>query len=123
MEFNEREFFVERKLLMKENILEIEDLERIIQSRKDEMPEGSYVASLFRKGTDRISQKVGEEGVEVAIAATRLGITGQGERELIGEVADLWFHSLVLLGQLNIPFLEVREELTRRHAEKTLKAD
>lgn len=54
----------------------MEDLDRIIQSRKAEMPENSYVASLFRKGTERIAQKVGEEGVEVAIAATRVGITG-----------------------------------------------
>ncbi len=101
--------------------MEIEDLERIIQGRKAEMPDGSYTASLFKKGTDRIAQKVGEEGVEVAIAATRLGITGQGEQELIGEVADLWFHSLVLLAQLDIPFIRIREELTKRHAEKNLK--
>ena len=105
---------------MKDNILEIEDLEKIIENRKAEMPEGSYVASLFRKGTERIAQKVGEEGVEVAIAATKLGITGQGEQELIGEVADLWFHSLVLLRQLDIPFLKIKEELTKRHAEKTV---
>ena len=106
---------------MKENIIQIEDLERIILGRKAQMPEGSYVASLFKKGTDRIAQKVGEEGVEVALAATRLGITGQGEKELVGEVTDLWFHSLVLLAQLNIPYLKVMEELTKRHAEKTLK--
>ena len=105
---------------MKENekILTIEDLEKIIQGRKAEMPEGSYTASLFKAGTDRIAQKVGEEGVEVAIAATRLGITGSGEQNLIGEVADLWFHSLALLAQLDLPFIKIRQELTKRNIEK-----
>lgn len=99
----------------------MKDLDLIIQNRKAEMPEGSYVASLFRAGTLRIAQKVGEEGVEVAIAATRLSITGVGREELIGEVADLVFSIRVLLVDQSIPFKEVVETLRQRNVEKTLK--
>lgn len=104
---------------MKEEILSLTDLEGIIKDRKEKMPEGSYVAFLFEKGTDRIAQKVGEEGVEVSIAATRLGITGEGRENVIGETADLWFHSLVVLAASGISVSEVLGELTRRHGEKT----
>lgn len=97
----------------------MDDLDLIIQKRKAEMPEKSYVASLFRKGADRIAQKVGEEGVEVAIAATRLGITGLGRQQLIGEIADLEFSVRVLLVNFDIPFSEVIETLRLRHFEKT----
>lgn len=108
---------------MKENegIWSMENLDNIIKSRKEEMPEGSYVASLFRKGTGRIAQKVGEEGVEVAIAATRFGITGEGRQELVGEIADLEFNIRVLLVQLVIPYSEIVETLRERNVEKTLK--
>lgn len=99
----------------------MEDLDQIIKQRQEEMPEGSYVASLFRKGTDRIAQKVGEEGVEVAIAATRFGITGLGRKELVGEIADLEFMVRVLLVNFDIPFGEVVETLRQRNIEKTLK--
>lgn len=99
----------------------MKDLDLIILKRKAEMPEGSYVASLFRKGTERIAQKVGEEGVEVAIAATRFGLTGLGRRELIGEIADLEFSIRVLLVNFDIPFSEVVETLRQRNSEKTLK--
>lgn len=99
----------------------LEDLDQIIQKRKEEMPEGSYVASLFRKGTDRIAQKVGEEGVEVAIAATRLGITGRGRQDFIGEIADLEFSVRILLVHFGIPYGEVVEVLRQRNVEKTLK--
>lgn len=99
----------------------MEDLDQIILSRKTEMPDGSYVASLFRAGTERIAQKVGEEGVEVAIAATKFGITGTGRQELIGEIADLAFSVRVLLVNLNIPFSEVVETLRLRNVKKTSK--
>lgn len=99
----------------------MEDLDLIIQKRKAEMPEGSYVASLFRKGTDRIAQKVGEEGVEVAIAATRLGVTGCGRQDFIGEIADLEFSVRILLVNFGIPYGEVVEVLRQRNVEKTLK--
>lgn len=97
------------------------DLDQILMKRKAEMPEGSYTASLFRAGTQRIAQKVGEEGVEVAIAATRFGITGTGRQELIGEIADLEFSIRVLLVNLDIPFNEVVETLRERNVKKTAK--
>ncbi|MCL5784575.1 MAG: phosphoribosyl-ATP diphosphatase [Patescibacteria group bacterium] len=97
----------------------LEGLYGIVKKRQEEMPEGSYVASLFRKGPSRIAQKVGEEGVEVALAVSRFSLTGQGRDAVIGETADLWFHSLVSLVASNITLEEVLEELTRRHAEKT----
>ncbi len=108
---------------MKENILNIENIVDIIQDRKEKMSEGSFVISVLNGTTERAAQKVGEEGVEVTIAATRFGITGEikDRDELIGEVADLWFQSLVLLAKLDIPFIRIKEKLTQRHAEKILK--
>lgn len=103
---------------MKEKFLSLEDVEGIIKNRQAKMPEGSYVASLFKRGIDRIAQKVGEEGVETALAITRMGITGEGRKRVIEETADLWFHSLVALVALDIPITEVFQELTRRHEEK-----
>ncbi len=105
--------------MSQENFMSLEDLEGIILDRKENMPEKSYTANLFIAGTDRIAQKVGEEGVEVAIAATRMGITGEGEEQLVGEISDLYFHSLVLMADLGIPFARIRQELTLRHAEKS----
>lgn len=106
---------------MKEIILSIEDVNQIVQNRKEKMPVGSYVSSLLQQGVDRVAQKVGEEGVEVAIAATKMGLTKLGEDEVVGEIADLWFHSLVLLAKLDIPFIKIKEELTKRHLEKSLR--
>lgn len=104
---------------MKEKLLSFKGLYGIIKDRQGNMPEGSYVASLFRRGSGRIAQKVGEEGVETALAISRFSLTGQGRSEVIGETADLWFHSLVALAALDITPKEVLEELTKRHAEKT----
>ena len=75
----------------------LQDLYDIILSRKKEMPEGSYVSSLFKSGNDRIIQKVGEEAVEVTIAAKN-----EDKERLISEVADLMFHILVLLASRNV---------------------
>lgn len=91
----------------------LEELYKIILSRKKEMPEGSYVASLFRDGDDRIIQKVGEEAVEVVIAAKN-----ESRERLISEVADLTFHTLVLLADKNIKLSEILTELEKRHSTK-----
>jgi phosphoribosyl-ATP pyrophosphohydrolase/phosphoribosyl-AMP cyclohydrolase len=72
-------------------------LEETIRSRKLLMPEGSYTSKLFKEGTPRIAQKVGEEGVEVAIAS----VLGDKKR-LTEESADLLFHLLVLLCQQDL---------------------
>jgi len=102
-----------------ESCLSIEGLERIILDRKQKMPAGSYVGSLLSEETDRSAQKVVEEAGEFAIASTRMGITGQGEPQVVSEAADVAFHLLVTLVKLNIPWIRIREELTKRHAEKT----
>ena len=90
-------------------------VERVIQSRKAEPPPGSYVASLFQKGEAQICLKIGEEAQEVIRAATK----GEGDARLVEEVADLWFHTMVLLGGRGISLRRVFEELGRRHAKKT----
>jgi phosphoribosyl-ATP pyrophosphohydrolase/phosphoribosyl-AMP cyclohydrolase len=84
-------------------------LEEIIRVRRQTMPEGSYTAKLFSEGTPRIAQKVGEEGVEVAIAS----VLGDNKR-LTEESADLLYHLLVLWQQQGITLAEVIEELRRR---------
>ncbi len=93
----------------------LERLERTIETRKTNPPSGSYVAGLLAAGEAAICRKIGEEATEVITAA----LGGEGDRRLIEEAADLWFHTLVLLGARAIPFREVVEELARRHAERT----
>jgi phosphoribosyl-AMP cyclohydrolase / phosphoribosyl-ATP pyrophosphohydrolase len=86
-------------------------LARIIEQRRSESPDSSYTAKLFAGGTKRVAQKVGEEGVEVALAAV-----AESDAKLIGESADLLFHLLVLLRSRNLQFEEVVQELAARHA-------
>ena len=74
------------------------------------MPEGSYTATLFSKGEDEILKKVGEETMEVILAAK-----GQGDQRLVEEVADLFYHTLVLLAARNLTLRDVEGELEQRH--------
>jgi phosphoribosyl-AMP cyclohydrolase / phosphoribosyl-ATP pyrophosphohydrolase len=90
----------------------LDRIEQIVAIRKTAPPAGSYVAGLLAKGEAAICRKVGEEAVEVITAA----LGGEGDGRLIEEVADLWFHTLVLLGERSIPLRDVLEELARRHA-------
>lgn len=90
----------------------LERLERTVEARKTNPPPGSYVAELLAAGEAEICRKIGEEATEVITAA----LGGAGDRRLIEEAADLWFHTLVLLGARGIPFRAVVEELARRHA-------
>ena len=85
-------------------------LEHVIQTRKNDAPEDSYTAQLLSQGTARCAQKVGEEGVEVALAAA----TNQRE-ELLGECADLFYHTLVLLADQQVELSEVMAVLQKRH--------
>lgn len=87
----------------------LDELYKVIEDRKNKKPEGSYVASLFEEGPDRITQKVGEEAVEVVIAAN-----GSEKERLVSEMADLWFHCLVLLASRDIKPSEILEELDKR---------
>jgi len=85
-------------------------LERLIHEREVQRPESSYTTQLFEAGVKRIAQKVGEEGVETALAAT----TGDKE-ELANESADLLYHLLVLLRARNLSLTDVVETLKSRH--------
>jgi phosphoribosyl-ATP pyrophosphohydrolase len=86
------------------------ELEAIIGDRKANPREGSYTNSLFEKGVNKIAQKVGEEATEVIVAAL-----GQGRDEQIGELSDLFYHTLVLMAQLDITLEDVSAELEKRH--------
>jgi phosphoribosyl-AMP cyclohydrolase / phosphoribosyl-ATP pyrophosphohydrolase len=88
-------------------------LEGVIEKRIAENPEGSYTARLFAKGPTRIAQKVGEEGIEVALAAV-----AEDEDKVISESADLLFHLLVLLKSRGVTLARVVSELESRHAAK-----
>ena len=90
----------------------LERLERTIAERKAQRPAGSYVAGLLAAGEAKMCRKIGEEATEVITAA----LGGEGDRRVTEEVADLWFHTLVLLGARGIPLREVLAELARRHA-------
>src|SRR5258706_74289 len=99
--------------------LELGWLAAVLESRRGADPETSYTARLLSQGIERIAQKVGEEGVETAIAAVSAAVAGgdHGERRkaLTGEAADLLYHLLVLLLASGIDPSEVGEELLRRH--------
>ena len=82
----------------------------IVAQRQREAPEGSYTAKLLREGVDRIAKKVGEEAAEVIIAAKN-----RSRDELAAEMADLWFHSLVLLLDAGMAPADVYRVLAERH--------
>ena len=84
-------------------------LDQLLEARKSESADSSYVASLYAKGLDQILKKLGEEAIETVMAAK------DGDKEhLIYEVTDLWFHSLVLLAHQNLSSADVLKELERR---------
>lgn len=85
-------------------------LEQIIQDRKANPKEGSYTNLLFDKGRNKIAQKVGEEAVEVVVAAL-----GQGREEQVGEFADLFYHMLVLMSDLGLSLDDINDKLRERH--------
>ncbi|WP_426664170.1 bifunctional phosphoribosyl-AMP cyclohydrolase/phosphoribosyl-ATP diphosphatase HisIE [Rhodanobacter aciditrophus] len=87
------------------------ELDALVAQRHAERPQGSYTTGLFEAGTRRIAQKVGEEGVESALAAV-----AQGDGELLGEVADLMFHLTVLLRARGLSLADAVAVLAERHA-------
>jgi len=87
-------------------------LEDVIEKRKKTSPEKSYTAKLFKQGTARIAQKVGEEGLETALAAVRPEVKTE---EFSGEAADLIFHLLVLLNAKKLTLSDVCQTLEERH--------
>ena len=90
--------------------MEITELYNIILDRKANPKPGSYTNSLLEAGLPRIAQKVGEEGTEVVVAAL-----SQENARLIGEIADLTYHVLVLMAAKGVTPAEVARELERRH--------
>ncbi len=87
----------------------LQKLAEVLESRKGAAADSSYVAALYAKGLDAILKKVGEEATETVMAAK------DGERnKLVYEIADLWFHTLVLLAQQGLTPDDVLNELARR---------
>ena len=105
--------FGDEPLTVGERLAFLGTLEGVIAQRIAERPEGSYTARLFAQGPKRIAQKVGEEGLEVALAAAV-----ETDDKVIAESADLLFHLLVLLKSRGLPLARVVAELQSRHAGK-----
>lgn len=103
------------------NSMIISQLDGILDERKSADKDSSYVASLYHKGLNKILEKVGEESTEAIIAAKELQLVQsqhqddtQAKSDVVYEVADVWFHSLVALHQLGLSGADVLDELGRR---------
>ncbi|MDX2043212.1 MAG: bifunctional phosphoribosyl-AMP cyclohydrolase/phosphoribosyl-ATP diphosphatase HisIE [Acidobacteriota bacterium] len=91
----------------------LQDLYRLIQERKDQLPEGSYTTYLFNAGLDKILKKVGEESAETIIAAKNA--SDAGTRKLLsGEISDLLYHLLVLMVEREVSLQDISNELSHR---------
>lgn len=105
---------------MNENILT--ELANVLEKRKQSGSDSSYVASLYNEGLDAILKKIGEEATEVVMSAKDTS-NSDDKMKLVHEMADLWFHTLVLLAYENLGPDDVLKELDRRfgvsgHVEK-----
>jgi len=87
----------------------LKQLDQILEQRKSENPDTSYVASLYNKGTDAILKKIGEEATETVLA-----VKDGARANIIHETADLWFHTLIMLKHQGIEFDDILLELQRR---------
>ena len=96
--------------LQNENINFLMKLNDLINKRKEELPENSYTTELFKEGSDRIIQKVGEEATEVIIAAKN-----KSKQQIIYESADLLYHLIVMLANNELSITDVVKELESRH--------
>jgi phosphoribosyl-ATP pyrophosphohydrolase/phosphoribosyl-AMP cyclohydrolase len=105
--------FGNEPLAAAERLSFLAELQQLIGRRVADNPQGSYTARLYAQGLRRMAQKVGEEGVEVALAA----VDGS-EQELIGECADLLYHLMVVLHGRSLQLESVVEELARRHRQR-----
>lgn len=100
----------------------LDELNQTLAARRNADPETSYVARLYASGLNKILEKVGEEATEVILAAKDAAHSGDHE-EVVKEVADLWFHTMVMLNELGLEHSDVLAELAGRfgisgHAEK-----
>lgn len=91
-------------------IVFLSELQDFINKRHEEMPEGSYTTSLFRKGINKMAQKVGEEAIETVIEATN----GTNE-QLVYEASDMMYHLIVLLTAKGLRIEDLAKELAKRH--------
>jgi len=87
----------------------LEQLDEVVAERRLQDPKVSYVASLFDKGLEKIQKKVNEESLEAILAAEQ-----DDQQALVSEVADLWFHTIVLLAYKDASVNDVMQELERR---------
>ncbi|MGM8931858.1 phosphoribosyl-ATP diphosphatase [Salinicola halophyticus] len=93
----------------------LEQLAAVLDARRSADPDSSYVAQLHQRGLNKILEKIGEEATETLLAAKDVEVNdARSRQDLVGEVADLWFHSLVMLSHLDIDHREVLAELARR---------
>lgn len=93
--------------------MELDEIYLMIKDRIKRMPKDSRVAEIYKEGMDRIIQKVGEEAIEVVIAAK-----GKNRQRIIEETADLWFMTLVLLAAKKIKISKITTELEKRKTKK-----
>jgi len=91
----------------------LDDLESVIRSRKNNPSEDSYVSSLFAKGKDEILKKIGEEAIEVIIASK-----AADRQQIVHELADLWFHCMVLMAEDGLSHSDILKELENRFGKK-----
>lgn len=109
----------------------LQQIDAVLQARKADTPESSYVASLYDKGIEKILKKVSEEAAETVMAAKDLQHSNgakQDQEHLVYEIADLWFHTMVLLASQNLSSNDVTTELQRRfglsgHDEKASRSE
>jgi phosphoribosyl-ATP pyrophosphohydrolase len=88
----------------------LHEIEKVIRSRKEEMPDKSYISHLLKGGQDLFLRKIGEEATELILAAKN-----EDRFNIIFEASDLLFHILVLLGHYGIPIEDIYTELKRRY--------
>jgi len=105
--------FADRPRTAAEDLAFLAQLEAVIAQRLTDKPQGSYTARLFAEGPSRIAQKIGEEGVEVALAAV-----SEDDGKLVAETADLVYHLLLLMKSRGMSLAHVVHELESRHAHR-----
>jgi phosphoribosyl-AMP cyclohydrolase / phosphoribosyl-ATP pyrophosphohydrolase len=93
--------------------IQLQDLFKLIQERKDQRPEGSYTSYLFNSGIDKILKKVGEESAETIIAAKNAD-DDDGRKQLSSEISDLLYHLLVLMVERDVSLYDIAAELSAR---------
>jgi phosphoribosyl-ATP pyrophosphohydrolase len=91
----------------------LDDISKVIRERKENPSPESYVSSLFARGKDEILKKIGEESVEVIIASK-----ADNKLQIVHELADLWFHCLVLMAAEDIDHNDIFRELQKRFAKR-----